>query len=86
MSPMDAIANAMRMLALTYANTPNDKAIPHLEASLRRIEPGIVEAVGTDNALIFLEIFRRGVMGHKHDIEAAAASGSLSQFLDALRC
>ena len=37
-------------LSLVYAHTPDDQASLHLDAYLRSIEAGIVEAVGASKA------------------------------------
>jgi hypothetical protein len=79
-----SLAKAMRIAALNFAGKPDDKVQPRLESFIKRIEPHIIKAVGAKQAAKYLDVFYRGVMGHKHEIEAAGAR-SLSAFLEVLR-
>jgi hypothetical protein len=64
------IMDAVQDLALLYAHTPDECARPHLEGYIDRIKPGIIEAVGADNAPKLLNAIRCATMTHKHTIEA----------------
>jgi hypothetical protein len=69
-----SLTNAIETLALLYSGTSDDAAREHLQTYITRIEPGIVEAVGSDTAAKMLDIFRRAVIGEKHAIERGIAS------------
>jgi hypothetical protein len=70
----ESLAAAVDDLSLAYAFTPDSQAVPHLEAFLRSIEPHIAEAVGANQAPIWLDAFRGAIMTRKGEIEAAGAS------------
>lgn len=76
--------DAARMIALASAGRKSDDEIrPDVERIISKVEADIIEAVGADKAAIILDGFRGAVFGHKHQIEAAA-SGSLSEYLNVL--
>jgi hypothetical protein len=80
---MTLLNKSAKMLALLYANSPDEKALFHLDSLIGRLEGDVIEAVGADEAPIILNAFRRTVLSRKREIETAS-SGSLSQFLDVL--
>jgi hypothetical protein len=67
------VTDAVNMLSLLYAGTPDANASSHLATYLERIEPAIVDAVGRGKAPIWLDAIRRAVMGRKHEIESTSA-------------
>ena len=67
----ERLAAAVDDLSLAFANTPDVGATLQLDEYLRRIAPGIIDAVGAGNAPMWLDAFRRAVMARKHEIEAA---------------
>jgi hypothetical protein len=67
---IDSLTDAVRTLALLYANTPDARALPHLQSYIDAIEPSLVEAVGPDKAQVILNALRRAVMGYKHELES----------------
>jgi hypothetical protein len=69
-----SLAQAVEALSFLYACSPDEKAQPHLEGFIGRIENGLVEAVGIDTAPILLDALRSAVMRRKHQIEAVGAS------------
>lgn len=79
-----SLTMAMRLFALDSAGKPDHEVQPRLESFIKRIEPSVIKAVGAKQAAKYLDVFRRGVMGHKRDIEAASR-GSLSEYLEVLR-
>ena len=81
---VDRITRSARMLALDFAGRPDEEVRPLLEAFLANIEAAMIDAIGAKRAPVTLNIFRRSIMAHKHQVEAAALSGSLAQFLDVL--
>jgi len=80
---VESLIRSARMLALDFAGKPDEQVRPDLESIIGKVEADIITEIGARQAAIILDVFRRAVMGHKHDIEAAS-SGSLSQFLDVL--
>jgi hypothetical protein len=70
----ESLAKAVDDLSFAYAHTPDDSAGPHLESFLRSIAPAIAEAVGANQAPIWLDAFRGAVMTRKHAIEVTGAS------------
>jgi hypothetical protein len=84
-SSQDLIQSA-RMLALAFAGKPDEEVRPDLEGVIANVEAAMIEnGIDARQTAAFVDIFRRAVMGHKHQVEAAASSGSLSEFLEALR-
>ena len=67
-----ALTSAITNLSLLYAGTPDECARLHLETYVSAIEPGIIKAVGGNNAPIILDAIRGAVMGRKHEIEGGA--------------
>jgi hypothetical protein len=70
---IEALTTAAQQLALLYANTPDARALPHLESYIDAVEPTLIEAVGADKASIILNAMRGAVMGHKHKIESTGS-------------
>jgi hypothetical protein len=79
---VEDLIRSARMLALDFAGKPDEEVRLDLEGVIGRVEADVIAEIGARHATEMLDIFRRGVMGHKHDIENAGASGSLSQFLE----
>jgi hypothetical protein len=79
---VEDLIRSARMLALDFAGKPDEEVRLDLEGIIGNIEADITEEIGSRHATAMLAIFRRAVMGHKHDIENAGASGLLSQFLE----
>jgi hypothetical protein len=79
---IEDLIRSARMLALDFAGKPDEEVRLDLEGIIGNIEADIVGEIGAKQAATLLDIFRRAVMGHKHDIENAGASGSLSEFLE----
>jgi hypothetical protein len=71
---IDSLTKAIADFSLLYAGTPDERARPHLESYIGRIEPSIVEAVGAGPAKIILQAFASAVMGEKHRHEVRGAS------------
>ena len=69
-----ALTEAIKDLSLLHACTPDERARVHLETYVSAIEPGIIKAVGANNAPIILDALRGAVMGRKHEIEAGGVS------------
>ena len=67
----DCLARAVDDLSLAFASAPDERATLQLDDYLKRIAPGIIDAVGAGNAPMWLDAFRRAVMARKHEIEAA---------------
>jgi len=81
-----SLTRAMRMFALDSAGKSDDDEIhSKLESYIKKIEPSIREALGAAPASLCLEAFRGGVLGHRLAIIKAAASGSLTEFIDVLK-
>jgi hypothetical protein len=81
---VNGMTDCTRMLALEFAGRPDEVVIPHLDRFIAQVKPRIVELVGPDTAAKMLDTLRAGALGHKHDIEAAAASGSMARYLEVL--
>jgi hypothetical protein len=71
---IESLISAVKVLGLLYANTPDARALPHLQDYIASIEPAVAEAIGAGKAPILLNAFRRAVMTRKHEIEAGGAS------------
>jgi hypothetical protein len=69
-----SLENAAKDLSLLYACTPDSKAQASLDEYLKRIEPGLIEAVGAGPAKIICAGFRSAVMAEKRKIEACESS------------
>jgi hypothetical protein len=79
----ESFINAARMIALASAGKKSDAEVrPDVERIIGMVEADMIEAVGADKAAIILDGFRGAVYGHKAAVEKAAASGSLSEFLE----
>jgi hypothetical protein len=71
------LMHAVQTLGLLYANSPDSRALVHLETYVSSIEGSLVEAVGANKAPIILSALRGAVMGRKHEIESGGpASGT----------
>ena len=70
----ECLAAAVDDLSLAYAFTADDRAAPHLDSFLLGIKSVMAEAVGANQAPIWLEAFRGAVITRKHEIEAGGAS------------
>ena len=81
---VDSLVRSLRALALDFADQPDEQITPRLDSYIRKITPCVVVAVGAEQATQILDVFRRGVLGQKAKVEAAAASGSLAQYLEVL--
>jgi hypothetical protein len=79
---IEDLIRSARMLALDFAGKPDEEVRTDLEGIIGRFEADVIAEIGARHATAMLDIFRRAVMGHKHDIENAGASGSLSEFLE----
>ncbi|PAY05442.1 hypothetical protein CK489_29095 [Bradyrhizobium sp. UFLA03-84] len=71
---IESLTRAARDFSLLYAFTDDESARVHLAGYVERIRPGIVEAVGSDNAATALDAFVAAVIGEKHRIENVGAS------------
>jgi hypothetical protein len=69
-----SLAEAVKALSLLYAGSPDGTASASLDAYIKRIQAGIVEAVGATKAPILLNAFRAAVMGRKREIETGGPS------------
>jgi hypothetical protein len=79
---VEDLIRSARMLALHFAGKPDKEVRPDLEGIIANVEAGMIESgINAKQTAAFGDIFRRAVMGHKHQIEAASR-GSLSEFLD----
>jgi hypothetical protein len=71
---IESLISAVRTFALLYANTPDARALPHLQDYVASIEPAVAEAIGAGQAAKVLEAFRGVVMTEKHKRESGGAS------------
>ena len=62
---LESSIDVIKTLSLLYAGTPDERAHPHLEGYLSRVEPGLIEAMGAGNASIMLDTLRGAIMGRK---------------------
>jgi hypothetical protein len=71
---IQSLTDAVKKLALLYADTPDENAKAHLQTYIDKIKPELTEAVGAGTAAQLLAGFASAVMGLKHEIEAGGAS------------
>ena len=71
---IENLIGAIKTLALLYANTPDARALPHLQDYIASIEPTVAEAIGAGPTGKVMGAFRSAVMTEKRKIRSGGAS------------